>query len=355
MDQAKGLFIKRFRKHKLGVFSLYFIFFLYFISLFAEFVSPHHPQHYDAKKAECPPHVIRFFDQDGNLKGYPFIYDYTFKRNKITLRKEFVEDTSVEHPIKFLVKGDEYELFGILNTRYHLFGIEEEMLYLIGSDKLGRDLLSRIIHGTRMSLSIGFMGVILSLILGIFLGGMSGYYGGKIDMIIQRIIEVLRSFPQIPLWLTLAAALPKTWSTTQVYFAITIILSLTSWTSLARIVRGKFISLREEDFVLASKLAGTDDLQIMFLYMLPSFYSYMIAHLTLSIPGMIVAETSLSFLGLGIQPPSISWGVLLQSAQNFTSIAHMPWMLSTCFIVVASILAFNFAGDALRDAADPYE
>ena len=355
MDQAKSLFIKRFKKHRLGVFSLHFIFFLYFISLFAEFVSPHHPQNYDAKKAECPPHVLRFFDQDGNFKGYPFIYDYKYKRNKITLRKEFVEDKLVEYPIELFVKGDEYDLFGLLKISYHLFGIDGKMLYLLGSDKLGRDLLTRIIYGTRMSLSIGFMGVILSLLLGIIFGGISGFYGGKIDMVIQRIIEVLRSFPQIPLWLTLAAALPNTWSTTQVYFAITIILSLTSWTSLARIVRGKFISLREEDFVLASKLAGTSDLKIMFLYMLPSFYSYMIAHLTLSIPGMIVAETSLSFLGLGIQPPSISWGVLLQSAQNFTSIAHMPWMLSTCFIVIVSILAFNFAGDALRDAADPYE
>jgi len=355
VDRYKSLFFYRFKKHKLGYFSLYFIVFLYLLSVFAGFISPHHPHSYNSKKAECPPHIIRFINHKGEFTGYPFIYDYKYQRNKVTLRKEFKEDYSSEHKVNFLVKGDEYEFLGLVKTNYHLFGIKNRMIYLLGSDKLGRDLLSRIIYGTRMSLSIGLLGVVFSLILGIFFGGISGYYGGNLDMVIQRVIEILRSFPQIPLWLTLAAALPKTWSTTEVYFAITIILSLTSWTSLARIIRGKFISLREEDFVLASQLAGTSDFKIMFYYMLPSFYSYMIAHLTLSIPGMIVAETSLSFLGLGLQPPAISWGVLLQSAQNFTSIAHMPWMLSTCFIVVACILAFNFAGDALRDAADPYE
>ena len=355
MDIQKRLFIKRFKKSKFGVYSLFIILFLYIISLFAEVVAPHDPNRYDSKKSESPPNIIRFFDEAGNFQILPFVYDYKFERNKITLRKEFVEDKTVKYKIGYFIRGDEYDFLGIFESNIHLFGIDGRMIYILGADKLGRDLFSRIIFGTRMSLSIGLLGVVLSLLLGVVLGGFSGYYGGITDQIIQRIIEVLRSFPQIPLWLTLAAALPNSWSTTQVYFSISIILSLTTWTGLARVIRGKFISLREEDFILASKLAGTSDAKIMFVYMLPSFYSYLIAHLTLSVPNMIVAETSLSFLGLGLQAPAVSWGVLLQSVQNFTSIVHMPWMLSTCVVVVISILAFNFAGDALRDAADPYE
>ena len=355
MNIQKSLFIKRFKKNKFGFFSFYIIIFLYTISLFAEIIAPYDPNRYDSKKSESPPTIIRFFDEAGKFHFFPFVYDYKIERNKITLRKEFLEDKTIKHSISYFVRGDKYEFLGIIESDIHLFGVDGKMIYILGADKLGRDLFSRIIFGTRMSLSIGLLGVVLSLLLGIFLGSVSGYYGGIIDNLIQRAIEVIRSFPQIPLWLTLAAALPNSWSTTEVYFAISIILSLTTWTGLARVIRGKFISLREEDFILASKLAGTSDTKIMFVYMLPSFYSYLIAHLTLSIPNMIVAETSLSFLGLGLQAPAVSWGVLLQSVQNFTSIVHMPWMLSTCIVVVISILAFNFAGDALRDAADPYE
>jgi peptide/nickel transport system permease protein len=239
----------------------------------------------------------------------------------------------------------------------HLFGLEdgeETMLLLLGADDMGRDVLSRILYGARISLSIGLVGVILSLILGILLGGMSGYYGGVADMIIQRIIEFLRSLPGIPLWLTLAAALPPDWPPIRVYFGITVILSLLGWTGLARVVRGRFLALREEDFVLAARLVGASEMRIIVAHMVPSFASHLIASLTLSIPAMILSETSLSFLGLGLQAPIISWGVLLQTAQNLRSVATAPWLLLPGGAVVLAVLAFNFVGDGLRDAADPY-
>jgi len=227
-------------------------------------------------------------------------------------------------------------------------------LLLAGGDGMGRDLLSRIIYGFRISLSIGFVGVILSLALGIVLGGISGYFGGTTDMIIQRVIELLQAVPRIPLWMTLAAAMPREWGNVQMYFAITVILSILGWTGLARAVRGKFLALREEEFVLAAKFLGASEMRIILRHMVPSFASYIIAVLTLSVPGMILAETSLSFLGLGLQAPVISWGVLLAGSQNIVTLAHAPWLFLPGVVIIIAVLAFNFAGDGLRDAADPY-
>jgi peptide/nickel transport system permease protein len=268
----------------------------------------------------------------------------------------YEEDPAIRYPIYFFQRGDKYKLWGIWEADRHLFGIEnkDELLVLFGGDLLGRDVFSRVIYGSRISLSIGFVGVMLSLFLGIALGGISGYFGGLTDLAIQRLIELLQALPSIPLWMTLSAALPRDWSALAVYFGITIILSILGWTGLARTVRGRFLSLREEDFILAAKLLGASEMRIIFLHMVPSFASHLIAVLTLRIPGMILAETSLSFLGLGLRDPIISWGVLLTSAQNIQTVALAPWMLLPGAAVVLTVLAFNFVGDGLRDAADPY-
>jgi peptide/nickel transport system permease protein len=260
--------------------------------------------------------------------------------------------------VRFFATGFDYSLFGLIPANRHLLGVEdgraEETLFLLGTDEQGRDLWSRLMYGTRTSLSIGLFGVSLSLVLGVLLGGISGLYGGVIDTVIQRVIEILRSIPTIPLWMGLAAALPNNWSSTQVYFAITLIISLVGWTELARVVRGRFLSLRKEDFVTAAELAGCGRLRIIFRHMVPSFISHIIAATTLAIPAIIISETSLSFLGLGLRPPAISWGVLLQQAQNIQALAISPWLLIPSIPVTIVILAFNFMGDGLRDAADPY-
>jgi peptide/nickel transport system permease protein len=274
----------------------------------------------------------------------------------VALRRVFTIDEAQKVPLGFFVKGHSYKMFGLIPTDIHLFGPKdsEQPMFVMGADRLGRDLLSRLIYGTRISMSIGLVGVAISLLLGIVIGGISGYYGGWVDDTIQRVIEFIRSLPTIPLWLGLAAALPLTWSPIKVYFAITLILSFIGWTNLARVVRGRFLSLREEDFVMAAQLDGASEWEVMFKHMLPAFYSHIIASITLAIPGMILAETSLSFLGLGLRPPVVSWGVLLQDAQSVRAVATAPWLLWPAVAVVVAVLSLNFLGDGLRDAADPY-
>jgi peptide/nickel transport system permease protein len=348
----------RFRQHKLALISTLVVFLFYVVAVFCEFFAYTDPDKYAAGLKNVPPQIPRLIDAEGNFHLQPFVYGLILARDPETLRSHYTWDTTKIYPITFLAKGTPYKLWGVIQTDRHFFGLDasagDAPLYLLGSDRLGRDMYSRIVYGTRISLSIGLIGVILSLVLGILLGGISGYYGGNVDMAIQRLIEFLRSMPTIPLWMALGAALPPKWPPERVYFGITIILSLISWTWMARVVRGRFLALREEDFVMAARLAGSSQLRIILLHMVPSFLSHIIATISLSIPQMILAETSLSFLGLGLRPPAISWGVLLQEAQNVQSVALSPWLLLPGMAVVIVVLAFNFMGDGLRDAADPY-
>jgi peptide/nickel transport system permease protein len=271
---------------------------------------------------------------------------------------EWQIDESKKIPVRFLAKGYPYEIFGLIPTDIHLLGAATAegagSIYLLGTDRLGRDQWSRLMHSTRVSLSIGMVAVVMSIFLGILLGGISGYFGGVVDLVIQRLIELLQSLPPIPIWMALTASLPKEWSVQQVYFAITIILSLLGWTTLGREVRGRFLALREEDFVVAARLAGCSEARIIFRHMVPTMTSHIIAVSTLAIPAMIINETFLSFLGLGLRPPAISWGVLLQEAQNLQSIALAPWLLLPGLAVIITVLSLNILGDGLRDAADPY-
>ena len=345
----------RFAKHKLAVASVVILALFYLVAIFCEFIAPHDPVRMLGKYSLIAPRKLHFRSDDGfHLR--PFVYGVKTGRDPKTLGLTYEEDQSTRYPIHFFVRGDKYRFWGIWRTDLHLFGLEDEsqVLYLLGGDMLGQDTLSRMIYGARISLSVGFVGVMISLAMGIAIGGISGYFGGPLDMVIQRIIELLRALPRIPLWLALAAAFPQEWNNLQVYFATTLILSILGWTGLARVVRGKFLSLREEDFVHAAKFLGAGEARIIFRHMVPSFSSHLIASLTLSVPGMILAETSLSFLGVGLQPPMISWGVLLAQAQQIMVVAKAPWLLLPGAAVVVSVLAFNFAGDGLRDAADPY-
>ena len=345
----------RFVRHKAAIVSLIVLVCFYGIAVFCEFIAPHDPIRNDIRFMLAPPRKIHFVDETG-FHFRPFIYGLQGRRDPETLRMVYEEDESIQYPISFFQRGDAYKFWGIWKADLHLFGIEnkDELLVLFGGDLLGRDVFSRVIYGSRISLSIGFVGVMLSLILGIALGGISGYFGGLTDLAIQRLIELLQALPSIPLWMTLSAALPRDWSALAVYFGITIILSILGWTGLARTVRGRFLALREEEFVLAARILGASEMRIIFLHMVPSFASHLIAVMTLRIPGMILAETSLSFLGLGLRDPIISWGVLLTSAQNIQTVAQAPWMLLSGAAVVLTVLAFNFVGDGLRDAADPY-
>ncbi len=345
----------RFRRHKLAIIGGIIVLTFYLIVIFADFLAYADPNTSEAQRSLIPPQPIYLFDE-GRL--WPHVYAMSGRRDPTTFRRVYTPDPSRKIPIKFFARGFEYKLFGLIPTDIHLIGVEdgraERYIFLLGTDEQGRDLWSRLMYATRTSLTIGLVSVALSLFLGILLGGISGYFGGVIDLIIQRIIEILRSIPTIPLWMGLAAALPRDWDIIRVYFAITIIISLIGWTELARVVRGKFLSLREEDFVLAAELAGCSRLRIIFRHMVPSFMSHIIAATTLAIPAMIISETSLSFLGLGLRPPAISWGVLLQDAQNVQAVAITPWLLIPALPVVIVVLAFNFLGDGLRDAADPY-
>ena len=342
----------KFRAHRLALASAIVILLLYLMTLFCGFVAPYDPE-FKTGNPLAPPQWPSLV-VDGRLQWPPVVFGMKQTLDMQTFQRRYVPDPTKRFPVALFVHGQPYLLFGFIPADIHLFGAAEGALYLMGTDVLGRDLFTRVAYGARISLTVGLVGVTLSLLLGILLGGISGYYGGRTDTLIQRLIEVIQCFPSIPLWMALAAALPAHWSTLQVYFGITVILSVVGWTDLARVVRGRFLSLREEDFVLAAKLSGASQARIIRKHLLPNFMSHIIASVTLSIPGMILAETSLSFLGIGLTPPAISWGVLLQAAQNVNSLVVAPWLLLPGVMVVVTVLAFNFLGDGLRDAADPY-
>ncbi|MCD7059878.1 ABC transporter permease [Pelagibacterium xiamenense] len=349
---------RRFKQHQLAFVSLWIVVLFYLVAVFAEFIAPMDASTYNPRYTYAPPQGIHFVavDPDGSWHFGPYVNGYKTEIDPEALRRVFTIDPEVRHPLGFFVESEPYRLLGFIPMQHKLFGTVEPdaPLYVIGADRLGRDQLSRLIHGTRISLSIGLVGVVLSLVFGVIIGGFSGYYGGWFDGAVQRVIEFIRSLPTIPLWLGLAAALPRDWGPLQTYFAITLILSLLGWTELARVVRGRFLALRTEDFVTAAQLDGASDYRIIVRHMVPSFMSHIIAATTLAIPGMILAETALSFLGLGLQAPIVSWGTLLQDAQNIRTLAGAPWLLSPGIVVVVAILAMNFLGDGLRDAADPY-
>ncbi|WP_018855674.1 ABC transporter permease [Rhizobium sp. 42MFCr.1] len=352
------LFWLKFKKHKIALASLVVIVFMYLVAAFADFIAPFDPNATNARFTYAPPQGISLL-LNGSLR--PHVNQLKMTLNTESMRREFAPDPAKPIPVGFFVPAAEpYTLLGFIPMRTKLFGLTNPMpgdsMYIFGADRLGRDIFSRVVHGAKISLSIGLVGVFMSLILGVTIGGISGFFGGWADIAIQRFIELLRSIPTIPLWMGLAAAIPVGWPPLRTYFVITLIVSLIGWTSLAREVRGKFLSLRNEDFVIAARLDGMSELGIIFHHLVPSFMSHIIATLTLAIPSMILAETALSFLGVGLQPPIISWGVLLQEAQNIRAVAQAPWLLFTpAAAIVISVLSLNFLGDGLRDAADPYE
>ncbi|GAB4522714.1 MAG: ABC transporter permease [Anaerolineae bacterium] len=345
----------RFKRHRLAMVSAVILLIIAIVAAAPGFFSTQDPNEAYATELFIPVQRVHFFDE-GRLR--PFVYGVKGERNPRTLRMEWHIDETQKIPIRLFVRGHEYKILGLFTWDVHLLGPAvddpEVRIHLLGTDRLGRDQWSRLMYGTQVSLSIGLVAVFISIFLGILFGGISGYFGGIVDMVIQRAIEILQSLPPIPIWMALTAALPRTWSVVQVYFAITVILSLIGWTTLAREVRGRFLALREEDFVVAARLAGCKRGRIIFRHILPTMASHIIAASTLAIPVMIINETFLSFLGLGLRPPAISWGVLLQEAQNLQSIVLAPWLLIPGLAVIITVLSLNILGDGLRDAADPY-
>lgn len=345
-----------FRSHRLAMLGLCVIGLMYFLAIFCEFIAPDDPSKQNRRAVFHPPQMIHLIDRsDDGWSIRPYVHEMDRQRDPETLAVRYVPSGEKVY-LKFFGAGEEYRFWGLFKTDVHFLVPENprDGYYLLGADRLGRDMLSRVLYGTRISLSIGLVGVAISLILAITLGGISGYYGGRIDAAIQRLIEFVLSLPTIPIWLALAAALPPSWPVYMQYFVITLIVSLVGWTELGRVVRGRFLAMKNDDFVIAARLDGASERRVIFRHMLPSLTSHIIASLTLAIPLMILAETSLSFLGLGLQPPAISWGVLLKEAQNIRSISQAPWLFIPGGFVVIAVLAFNFLGDGMRDAADPY-
>jgi len=345
-----------FKRHRLAMAALFVTIAMYIVALLPGFFAINDPVLQNARATFHPPQRVHFIDTTDGLSLGLHYYPLKLTRDPETLAAVFVEDTAKKIPIQLFGRGYEYSVLGLFTTDIHLLASTDKTrpLFLFGADRLGRDVFSRVIQGSQISLSIGLVGVFFSLLLGVVLGGNSGYYGGRIDFVMQRVIDFVLSLPTIPIWLALAAALPQGWPATLQYMMITIILSLTGWAQLARVVRGRFLSLRTEEFVAAARLDGVPEGRIIFRHMLPSFSSHIIASVTLAVPAMILAETSLSFLGLGLQPPTISWGVLLREAQNIRSIATAPWLFLPGVAVVVAVMALNLLGDGLRDAADPY-
>ncbi len=344
----------KFRRHKLAVISAIVLLFMYGSILISEVLAPYHLNTRDRTHIYAPPQGLHLF-HEGSFIG-PFVYGYDYKLDMENLQRVYTPNNDNIQRLRFFCMGDSYEFWGAVEGRFHLFcPAENGSLYLLGTDRLGRDQLSRIIYGTRISLTIGLVGVIISFVFGIVLGGMAGYFGGWVDSAVQRLIEIIRSFPELPLWMALSAALPVTWSPILIYLGITVILGLIEWPGLARAVRSKLLSLREEDFAVAAVLMGASPRRVISRHLLPSFASHLIASVTLSIPGMILGETVLSYLGLGLRPPITSWGVLLNEAQNFDIVAIYPWLMLPVAPVMIVVLALSFFGDGLRDAADPYK
>lgn len=340
---------RRFRRNKAAMVGGVVVLFFYIVAIFGGFFAPYGLTTRFTQQIYLPPQPVYLFDE-GQFRPHVYAVETKFDEN---LRRIY-ETSDDKIYIEWFVRGDEYKLFGLFETDLHLFGASDGIVSLLGTDRQGRDLFSRIIYGSQISLTVGLIGVILSLFIGTILGIASGYYGGLIDEGIQRVIEIVRAFPSIPLWMALSAAVPAGWGQVQTYFAITLILSLIGWTWLARQLRGLVLSLRESDYVMAAKLAGANDRRIIFKHLIPATFGQIIVVATLSLPAMILAETALSFLGLGLRPPITSWGVLLQEVQNLESLALYPWVFSPAIAIVIVILAFSFLGDGLRDAADPY-
>lgn len=340
--------------HRLAQISMVLLAVLYACAVLAGFLAPYSLGSYDSDYVDAPPTMIRLF-HEGRFVG-PFVYGLSFERDPETLRPLFVADHEQIHRLEFFTQGSEWSFFGLFNSTLHLFGAEGGgRVFLFGTDSLGRDLFSRILMGSQVSLTIPLVGVAISFVLGILIGSIAGYFGGTVDFLIQRLIEILRSFPTLPLWMALAAAIPSRVPVITMFLYITVIMAFIEWTSLARVVRSKFISLKREDYVMAARVAGVRPLRIIGTHLVPGFLSYLVVAVTLAVPGMIIGETSLSFLGLGMQAPATSWGVLLQEAQDITNVAIYPWKLIPLGFVIITVLAFNFLGDGLRDAADPHK